>query len=266
MKNEAITRDWNWWAYQFRVVHRQGIEGIGAWDDRLVAFIVHALNLRPGERVLDLACGSGVHALRLARRGIAVVGLDIAPSLVRYCTAQAAAAGLDNVAFVEGDMRALVYRDAFDAAVVLSTSFGFFDDAINKRVLAGIVRALRPGGRLLLQLLAPAIFFDRMERHTYREERPEGVYWTETWFDPGRSVVHSLFRLEDRDGVTHLWGDHERIRLYTAAELRRLFDQVGLRLTAVYGDVTLPPRPYVPERSREMVVVGERPPATTGRR
>lgn len=80
----------------------------------MIAFIVHVLDLRPGERLLDLACGSGAHALRFARRGPEVVGLDIAPSLVRYCTEQAAAEELDNVMFVEGDMRTLTYQEEFD--------------------------------------------------------------------------------------------------------------------------------------------------------
>jgi SAM-dependent methyltransferase len=78
----TITRDWNWWAYLFRVKHRQTIPHIEQYDDELAAFIVETLDLRPGDRLLDLGCGSGVHALRLAQRGIQVVGLDIAPSLV----------------------------------------------------------------------------------------------------------------------------------------------------------------------------------------
>ena len=99
---EPVTHNWDWWAYQFRVIHRRGIAGIDVWDDCLVAFIVHVLGLKPGQRLLDLACGSGVHALRLARYGIEVVGLDVAPSLVRYCVGQAAAEGLGGATFVEG--------------------------------------------------------------------------------------------------------------------------------------------------------------------
>ena len=81
-----ITRDWNWWAYLFCVIHRQTIPGIERYDDELIAFIVELLDLRPGDHLLDLGCGSGVHALHLARRGIQVVGLDIVPSLVEHAT------------------------------------------------------------------------------------------------------------------------------------------------------------------------------------
>jgi len=257
LKN-TVTHDWDWWAYQFRVVHRQGIEGIDFWDDRLISFVVQVLDLKPGERLLDLACGSGVHALRLARRGLDVVGLDIASSLVRYCTEQATAEGLDNVTFVEGDMRALTYQEEFDALVILSTSFGFFDDENNQRVLDGIARALKPDGRVLLQLSDPNTFVEQQKQRYCWRERPEGIYWTEAWFDPLTCISHGVFRFTDNDGVTHLWDDHERVRLYTLPELRLMFDQAGLEISAVYGDSLLSSVPYGPDCHREMIAVGRR--------
>ncbi len=257
LKN-TVTHDWDWWAYQFRVVHRRGIKGIDFWDDHLVSFIIDVLDLRPGERLLDLACGSGAHALRFARRGIEMVGLDIAPSLVRYCTEQAAAEELDNVTFIEGDMRALTYQEEFDALVVLSTSFGFFDDETNQRVLEGITRALKSDGRLLLQLSDPHTFVEQQGARCYWRERPEGIYWTEAWFDPTTFISHGVFRFTDNDGVTHLWNDHERVRLYTLPELRRMFGHAGLEISAVYGDILLPSVPYGPDCHREMIVVGRR--------
>jgi SAM-dependent methyltransferase len=254
----TVTHDWDWWAYQFRVVHRQGIEGIDFLDDRLIGFIWHVLDLEPDQRLLDLGCGSGVHALRFARRGVEVVGLDIAPSLVRYCTEQAATEGLDNVTFVEGDMRALTYREEFDALVILSTSFGFFDDENNQRVLDGIAQALKAGGRVLLQLSDPFTFAERQGQRRYWRERPEGIYWTHAWFDPATCTSHGIFRFTDSDGVTHLWDDHERVRLYTLPELRLMFDRAGLEVSDAYGDIFLPPLPYGPDYHREMIVVGGR--------
>ena len=64
-------------------------------------------------------------------------------------------------------MRALTYREEFDALVVLSTSFGFFDDETNQQVLDGIAQALKPDGRLLLQLSDPLTFVER-QQHRYR--------------------------------------------------------------------------------------------------
>jgi ubiquinone/menaquinone biosynthesis C-methylase UbiE len=257
LKN-TVTHSWDWWAYQFRVTHRQNIAGIDLWDERLIAFVIHVLDLKPGERLLDLACGSGVHARRLARRGIEVVGLDIAPSLVRYCTEQATAEELENITFVKGDMRTLPYHEAFDALVVLSTSFGFFDHETNQQVLEGIARAIKPDGCMLLELSDPITFAKQLEHHHSWQENPEGIYWTEAWFDPATFTSHGFFRFTDNEGVTHLWDDHERVRLYTLPELRQMFAQAGLEISAAYGDLRLPPLPYGLECHREMIVVGRR--------
>jgi hypothetical protein len=105
----------------------------------------------------------------------------------------------------------------------------------------------------------PAAFVERQRRQRcYWEERPEGIYWTETWFDPVTCVSHGVFRFTDNDGVTHVWDDHERVRLYTLPELRRMFRRAGLTIRAVYGDFLLPDQQYGPDTYHKMIVVGQR--------
>jgi SAM-dependent methyltransferase len=101
-------------------------------------------------RVLDVPCGEGRIAGRLARRGCEVVGLDsnerfLALGRERY----------PEVDFERRDMRHLPYEAEFDAVVNWFTSFGYFDAATNDSVLAGFARALLPGGRLALELHNP---------------------------------------------------------------------------------------------------------------
>jgi SAM-dependent methyltransferase len=109
------------------------------------------LDLRPGMQVLDLACGHGRIANRLAQRGCQVTGLDVTAAFLERARADAAARGV-IVDYVQGDMRQLPWRHRFDRIVSWFTAFGYFDDAGNRQVLAQAAGALRPGGQLVVEL------------------------------------------------------------------------------------------------------------------
>ncbi len=109
------------------------------------------LDLQPGLSVLDLACGHGELANRLAARGCRVTGLDSSQVFLDRARADAAAAGV-RVEYVAGDMRQIPWTGRFDRVINWSTAFGYFDDTTNRGVLDGIARVLRPGGRLAMDL------------------------------------------------------------------------------------------------------------------
>jgi SAM-dependent methyltransferase len=112
--------------------------------------ICRLLELQPTTKVLDLACGHGRIANRLAQRGANVTGLDANEMLLRYAREEAADAGL-AVEYVSGDMRSLPWQEGtFDCVISWFTSFGYFEDDENRHVLAEARRVLRPGGRLLI--------------------------------------------------------------------------------------------------------------------
>src|SRR5205814_1976673 len=131
--------------------------------DQEVTFLVQALGLTAGMRVLDVGCGPGRHSLALARRGFTVVGVDISETFVRLARQAAEAEGLPAT-FVRADARAMSFAGEFDAALSLCQgAFGLSGGepgpsgplrgeprAIDpdEAVLHGMARALRPGGRL----------------------------------------------------------------------------------------------------------------------
>ena len=96
--------------------------------------------------------GSGASPSGSRCAGCRVTGLDASPLFLDRARQDAAAAGVD-VSFIQGDMRDLPWTQRFDRLVNWFGSFGFFDDDTNRRVLAGFRRALRPGGRLLIDHL-----------------------------------------------------------------------------------------------------------------
>jgi SAM-dependent methyltransferase len=119
--------------------------------DAEAALVWTLLALPAGAEILDLACGHGRIANRLAGMGARVTGLDATPLFLDLAQEDAARRGVD-VDYVHGDMRALPWVDRFDAVVNWSTSFGYFDDDQNRGVLTQVHRALRPGGRFLIEL------------------------------------------------------------------------------------------------------------------
>jgi SAM-dependent methyltransferase len=262
---KTVQRDWDWWAHHFRVVHRRQIPGIGQWDDNLVEMIAGVLQLQPGDRVLDLACGSGDHARRLARRGLEVVGLDIAASLVAHCRQRASEEGLTTAHFEQGDMRELAYTDEFDAVLLLSGSFGFFDDATNQDVLARIARAMRSpdagrgraGGRVLVDVFDPAQMAVRPARRSW-SHYGGGYSLRTTWWEPETCTYASEFMFIDADGVLNTAAEPERIRVYSLPEWRGLFAAAGLTLTHALADTKLPLVPYDRDHYGNLVIVGQR--------
>ncbi|MGH8905603.1 MAG: class I SAM-dependent methyltransferase [Egibacteraceae bacterium] len=124
---------------------------LAEWSDGDIEVIWRLLQLEPGMDVLDVPCGHGRIANRLAARGARVTGLDISSRFLDVAKQDAAERSVD-VTYVHGDMRAMPYSGAFDAVVMWGNSFGYFDDDKNRQVLAEAYRALRPGGRLLLDM------------------------------------------------------------------------------------------------------------------
>jgi SAM-dependent methyltransferase len=126
--------------------------GISAGIDSPTADLLwQLLSLEPGMKVLDLACGHGTLANQLAAKGCQVTGLDSSSVFLDRARADAAALGV-HVDYVAGDMRDLPWRNHFDRVVNWSTAFGYFDDLANRGVLTEISAALRPGGRLAMDL------------------------------------------------------------------------------------------------------------------
>ena len=107
------------------------------------------LGITPGMDVLDLGCGDGTTAIPAAQRGANVLGVDIAANLVTAGNARAAAAGLTNVHFQEGDASNLdgIADNSFDLVVTL---FGAMFAPRPFDVAAEMVRVTKPGGKIVM--------------------------------------------------------------------------------------------------------------------
>ncbi len=171
-----------------RVVRRNRATWVAGDFERIAAGyrsgaddFVGRLGITRGERVLDVACGSGNLTLPAARRGAVTVGVDIAPNLLDIARGRAADEGL-AISFDEGNAEALPYDDgAFDTVI---TMFGAMFAPRPQLAAAELLRVVRPAGRIAMANWTPASFVGAMlKAHVAMVPPPAGIPSTLLWGD-----------------------------------------------------------------------------------
>jgi len=214
--------------------------------------VISLLELKPGMTVLDMPCGPGRHSLELARRGFVVTGVDRTASFIGEARQRAQTEGL-SVEFVQADMREFRRQEAFDGAVNLFTSFGYFEDpAEDRKVLENFFVSLKPEGVLLVDVRGKETLARDFRPRDWMEQ--DGALILEE-----REVIEGWSRIRTRWIVIRDGAREEfslTLRLYSGAELKALMEEVGFREVELYGDFH--GNPYGPEAKR-LIAVGRRP-------
>jgi ubiquinone/menaquinone biosynthesis C-methylase UbiE len=219
------------------------LEANGLWN---------LLQLSPTSRVIDIGCGHGRHALALAERGAAVVGLDFAVALLDRARDLAATLGI-QVRWIRGDMRRLPLRSGYAGAAIMMDAFGFFDtEEEQDAVLREAARVVTSGGRLALKIVNGGAVLDGF-RDTEREER-DGVAVSVSntlTFDPPRMTQR--ISISGSRGQ----GQYERRqRLYRVEEVRAALEHVGFAVVGVFAGAD--GTPFEPAGSPSMWMVSQR--------
>lgn len=196
--------------------------------------ILELVKVPPGATVLDMGCGVGRHAIEFARHGYRVTGVDRTAKYLREAKNKAGEQGLD-VEWVEADMRRFRRDGAFDLAVSMLTSFGYFPNAADdRRVAENLFASLQPGGVFVMDLMGKEVLARQFRRQDWQEQ-PDGTMLLEQ-----RSVKDGWGTLEMRWIVIR--GEDIRqhrfeLRLYSAAELQALLEGIGFVDVTAYGSV-----------------------------
>jgi ubiquinone/menaquinone biosynthesis C-methylase UbiE len=212
---------------------------------------VERLALKPGARVLDVACGTGASALPAAEAvGPTgwVIGLDLADQLLAQGREKAKKQGLANIEFLQADMTELGYPDAhFDAVVCV---FGVFFVPNMESLVAELWRIVRPGGKLAVTTWGPRIFAPAYEvwNEAVRKARPD-LYAAYNPWDRITSpdAVRALFRgagipsveVEPEDGYQPLASPEDFWTIALGSGLRWTIDQLGPHLAEQVKKVVL---------------------------
>ncbi len=217
-------------------------------DERQTELVWRLLGLEPGAEVLDVACGHGRIANRLAARGAVVTGLDADP----FFLARAREAD-SSAEYVEGDMRALRFADAsFDAVVLWFTSLGYFDDEGNRAVLRELRRVLRPGGRAVLDLNHLPRTLATFQLQSFVRRGADVMLDEHGEFDEETRVMETT-RTYIRDGAVR--EIRFRVRCFLPEELREWLVGTGFEQVDLLGPGG---EPLTPE-SRRLIAVARAP-------
>lgn len=245
------------------------------WDARLAVegpFLHDQLAAIGAQRVLDVACGSGGHALWLAQHGYTVVGEDASPAMIALAQQKAARAGL-QVAFNVADLtspaslvaaEAPAMSAAFDAVLCLGNSLPhLLTQAELTAALVGMARRLRPDGLLILQNLNYDLRWQKQPRWFMAQggelDGQPVLVWRFADYDTptGRIFFHiALFRQTGRDWTVAVHTTPQRPLFRD--DLCAALAEAGFDRVATFGRMALPVEPFAGESSGDLIVTARR--------
>ena len=207
---------------------------------REVDFINSTLNLPKaapgatgGARISDLCCGHGRHTVELAAAGYSMVGQDLSATFLDLAKDAAAARDL-QIQFVHADMREIPFEGEFDAVINMFTAFGYFDDTENQKVLNAVARALKPGGKFLIDLLNTLRIIRNFLPQSWDELSDGTVALTKRDYNLLTGNIEELRTYIAPDGskreVRLIW------RSYIYPELAKMLNCAGLAPIQVFGN------------------------------
>lgn len=216
-------------------------------------FVRKTLKLRRGQRLLDICCGYGRHAILLARAGLSVTGFDHSRFFLNKARRDAKQAGV-NLTLVEGDVRSMSFEPVFDTTLNMFTAIGYFEaEEENYQIVARTAAALKPGGQFLLDTINRDWIIRHFERTGWQEIRggvsleARTADWTRSRLDVKRTLVFT----NGRRRINRF-----SLRIYTLAEVVGMFERAGLDVTQTFG--SFDGSKYNLESPR-IIVVGRKP-------
>jgi ubiquinone/menaquinone biosynthesis C-methylase UbiE len=223
-----------WWQTFFdKNFSTIGIEGRNDRAKKEVDFILKVLRVPKSALTLDLACGIGRHSIELAKRGYNVVGTDFNKEYIEHCKERAKELSLDNVRFMQMDMRKLNFKNKFDFIINIWTSFGYFSEEENLDTLRRMSKALKKNGKLLIDVANRDFLIKHFDKRSLAKFKG-GYMLEEREFDYSKSVFNSRFTYFSKN-KKKIGSKMTYSRVYSYHELKNMFESVGLKVVGSFG-------------------------------
>lgn len=198
-------------------------------------FIEKELQADKSKRILDIGCGTGRHAIELARRGYSVTGVDLSENQLTRAREKAALAGV-NVDFQSMDARSLTFEREFDLALMLCEGgFPLMEtDEMNYEILKGAARALKKPGKLIFTTLNGLFpLFHSVEEFCTRDQAEGNAVYKNNNFDLMTFRDHNITEVEDDSGQRISLQCNERY--YVPPEITWLLKTLGFGIIDIFG-------------------------------
>lgn len=243
----------NVWVDGMAAAFRPYFDTMPQWQtEGWIKLAIKHLHLSKDTRLLDCPCGIGRLCIPLARQGIEIVGVDISPDYIDELNRKAGAESLP-IQTKLADMRNLPFENEFDAAMNLFTSIGYFEDDVeNQKVIDSAYRALKPGGRFLLDTVNRDWLAKNFTSSNW-ENRGEFRLLQRRTFDFERSIetCHWTFIRGKKEHVYCV-----PLRWYSLHELVGMFRAAGFVDIEHFGDFDEEPVDF---NTRRLFVIGRKP-------
>lgn len=198
-----------------------------------VEFICRILNLTKKVKILDLACGFGRHAVKLAKRGFSVTCLDFNKQFLNLAK-KLAKQNKVSLRTVWSDMRNIPYKNEFDAVINMFSSFGYFEkEKENLKVLKAVSAALKPNGLFLLDLPNKKWILTNVNKKIRRKINNTYLFEKRS-FDKKKNIYLNKITLIMSNKKVECMAT--LLHLYEPVEIKKKLKDLGFSILKIYGD------------------------------
>jgi SAM-dependent methyltransferase len=229
----STTETWDAFFSDFYLRAYAGAEQDSSAEEQALA-AARLADCPEGGDLLDVPCGYGRHSIPLAAAGYRVIGIDRSQALLEEARRRADSAR--RLKFVRADYRELPFADAsFDAAINMYSSLGYLGDEEDAKALAEIGRVLRPGGRLVIEIMHRDLAVGQFREQDWQLVGEGRLLLVQRTFEPVAGIAQMTQTLVEPSGARE--SRTFSFRVYTVTELLAMLGRAGFGETRCFGDL-----------------------------
>ena len=225
----------NWYETFFSGINCEMWERAGTddWTEKEVSFLIDVMNMRRGAGILDIPCGTGRHAIRLAKNGFNLTCVDISEEFISGLTHRVKEENL-SIQVIQGNILSLDLTGSFDGAFCLGNAFGYLDYKGMTVFIKKVAACLKPGSRFIINsgMVAESILPKIPGEKTYTLGDLSMQVNNEYVVSDSYMVSHLKYT-KNKHSETHSFKHY----VYTIGEIKRLLGLFDLSILAMYNAV-----------------------------